>query len=131
MKELCDTIRQTSFEIHAYLGQGHLEKVYENALVHRLRKIGMAVQQQFPIDVFDEDGTQIGHYIADILVRRELIVEVKTAKSIAREHEAQILGYLKATRLQHGLLINFGSFRFEIRKYIWNHKEHKEHKESL
>lgn len=131
MKELCDTIRQTAYEIHAYLGQGHLEKVYENALVHRLRKIGMIVQQQFPIDVFDEDGTQIGHYIADILVGRELIVEVKTAKSIAREHEAQILGYLKATRLQHGLLINFGSFRFEIRKYIWNHKEHKDHRESL
>ena len=54
IKSLCDQIRQTSFQIHSYLGSGHLEKVYENALAHRLRKAGLKVEQQRPIKVFDD-----------------------------------------------------------------------------
>ena len=67
--------------------------------------------------MYDEDGTLIGDYQADLLVEGELIVELKTAKALANEHEAQILGYLKSARLGHGLLINFGSYKFEIRKF--------------
>ncbi len=120
LKALCDRIRQTSFQIHTFLGHGHLEKVYENALVHRLRKVGLKVEQQQPIKVFDEDGTLIGDYLADLVVEGILIVELKAAKSLAPEHEAQVLGYLKASRFEHGLMINFGSPKFEIRKFIWN-----------
>ena len=123
IKALCDQIRQTSFQIHTYLGHGHLEKVYENALSHRLRKAGLKVEQQQPIQVFDEDGTLIGDYLADLIVEGFLIVELKAAKSLAPEHEAQILGYLKASRVEHGLLINFGSPKFEIRKFIWNENQ--------
>lgn len=115
--DLCDVVRQTAFDIHVYHGHGHLEKIYENALKHRLVKLGIQVQQQFPITVFDEDGTIIGEYFADLVVQDHLIVELKAAKSIVPEHEAQILGYLKSTRKKHGLLINFGSYKFEIRKY--------------
>ena len=123
IKALCDQIRQTSFQIHTYLGHGQLEKVYENALSHRLRKAGLKVEQQQPIQVFDEDGTLIGDYLADLIVEGFLIVELKAAKSLAPEHEAQILGYLKASRVEHGLLINFGSPKFEIRKFIWNENQ--------
>src|SRR5438132_1781940 len=98
---------------------GHLEKVYENALAHRLRKVGLNVRQQHPVQVFDEDGTLIGDYFADLLVEGVLIVELKTAKTLAPEHEAQLLGYLKSSRLEHGVLINFGSYKFEIRKFAW------------
>jgi len=119
IKKLCDQIRQTAFEVHAYLGHGHLEKVYENAMVHRLRKAGLRVVQQQSLKVFDEDGTLLGDYLADLVVEEILILELKTAKGLAPEHEAQILGYLKASRFEHGLLINFGSARFEIRKFIW------------
>jgi hypothetical protein len=69
--------------------------------------------------VYDEDGTLIGDYLADLLVEGVLIVELKTAKALAPEHEAQILGYLKSARIEHGLLINFGSYKFGIRKYAW------------
>ena len=123
IKALCDQIRQTAFQVHAYLGHGHLEKVYENALTHRLRKAGLRVEQQQPIKVFDEDGTLIGDYLADLVVDDVLIVELKTAKGLAPEHEAQILGYLKSSRVEHGLLINFGSPKFEIRKFIWNENQ--------
>lgn len=119
IKALCDQARQTSYDIHVYHGHGHLEKVYENALAHRLRKAGLEVKQQHPIKVYDEDGTLIGDYVADLLVEGKLIVELKTAKALSSEHEAQILGYLKSARLEHGLLINFGSYKFEIRKFAW------------
>jgi GxxExxY protein len=123
MNPLCDLVRQTAYDIHIYHGHGHLEKVYENALAHRLRKKGLDVKQQFPIKVYDEDSTLIGVYLADLLVEGALIVELKTAKALASEHEAQILGYLKSTRLEHGLLINFGSYKFEIRKFVWTEEK--------
>lgn len=118
IKELCDEVRQTAYDIHVYHAHGHLEKVYENALAHRLRKLGLEVKQQHAIQVFDEDGTLIGDFLADLLIEDRLIVELKTAKTLAPEHEAQILGYLKSARIEHGLLINFGSYKFEIRKFV-------------
>ncbi|MDD5198999.1 MAG: GxxExxY protein [Terrimicrobiaceae bacterium] len=120
IKVLCDQVRQTAYDIHDFHAHGHLEKVYENALAHRLRKAGLNVKQQEPIKVYDEDGTLIGDYFADLLVEDCLIVELKTAKILAPEHEAQILGYLKSARLEHGVLINFGSYKFQIQKFIWN-----------
>lgn len=120
MKALSDVVREIAYDIHVYHGHGHLEKVYENALAHRLQKSGLDVKQQHPIKVYDEDGTIIGDYFADVLIENELIVELKTVRALAPEHEAQILGYLKSSRLEHGLLINFGSYKFEMRKFVWN-----------
>jgi GxxExxY protein len=116
-KELCSRVRQIAYDIHTYHGHGHLEKVYENALAHRLAKAGFNVKQQQPITVYDEDGTVIGDYLADLLVEGWLILELQAVNALAPEHVAQILGYLKSSRLRHGLLINFGSYRFEIKKY--------------
>jgi len=116
--ELCDVVRETAYAIHLYHGHGHLEKVYENALAHRLRKAGIDVAQQFPLTVYDEDGTVIGDYFADLLVGGRLIVELKACRALTDEHTAQLLGYLKSARIEDGLLINFGSYKFQIKKYI-------------
>ena len=118
IKKLCDTIRQTSFEIHRFHRNGHLEKVYENALAHRLRKHGLAVQQQHPVPVYDEDGTLLGSYSADLFVEGFLIVELKACRALLSEHVAQLLGYLRATRIEDGLLINFGAPRLQVDKYV-------------
>jgi GxxExxY protein len=118
IKELCDVVRKTAYAAHVYHGHGHLEKVYENALVNRLRKAGLEVQQQHPLNVYDEDGTLIGEYFADLLVEGRLIVELKACRAMADEHVAQILGYLKSAKIEDGLLINFGSYKFEIKKYV-------------
>ncbi len=115
---LCDRVRQTAYEIHCYHVHGHLEKVYENALVHRLQKSGLEIGQQEPILVYDQDGTVIGNYFADILVNQYLILELKAVRELIDEHTAQIIGYLKSARIRHGLLINFGANRFQIRKYV-------------
>ncbi|MBX3730520.1 MAG: GxxExxY protein [Candidatus Sumerlaeia bacterium] len=118
IKSLCDQIRQIAYDLHAYLAHGHLEKVYENGLAHRLRKAGFQVVQQHPLQVTDEDGTVLGDYFADLLVDGFLIIELKAAKAIAPEHLAQVLGYLRAARMRDALLINFGSPTFEIKKLI-------------
>jgi GxxExxY protein len=68
--------------------------------------------------VYDEDGTIIGNYLADLIVDNRLIIELKAARAIAEEHIAQTLGYLRAARIEHGLLMNFGAPKFEIRKYV-------------
>ena len=99
---LCDTVRETAFAIHKYHRHGHLEKVYENALAHRLRKLGLDVKQQHPITVFDEDGTVIGEYCADLYIDNRLIIELKATKALADEHSAQVLGYLKSAPLVAG-----------------------------
>jgi GxxExxY protein len=116
--QLCDVIRETSFEIHKFLRSGHLESVYENALTHRLSKIGIHVIQQYPLDVRDEDGTLLGHFCADLFVSNSLVVEIKACRTLADDHVAQLLGYLRASRIEHGLLINFGGPKLQIKKYI-------------
>ena len=114
---LCDLIRETSYSVHKFHRNGHLEKVYENALVHRLRKRGLKIEQQFPLPVYDEDETLLGEYYADLLVENILVVEIKACNCLVDEHVAQLLGYLRSSRIEHGLLINFGSPRLQVKKY--------------
>ena len=116
--KLTDVIRQTSFEIHKYLRSGFTEKIYENALAHRLRKQGIRAEQQECVRVFDEDGTLLGLLRTDILIEGVLICEIKSCSTLVDAHTTQLLGYLRATGIQHGLLINFGAPKLQIRKFI-------------
>jgi len=120
IKQLTDRIRETSFALHSYLRHGHLEKVYENGLAHRLSKQGLNIKQQHPVQVRDEDGTVLGDFMADLLVENEIIVELKACKTLADEHTAQLLGYLRATGIEHGVLVNFGAPKLQIHKFILN-----------
>jgi GxxExxY protein len=117
---LCDVIRETAFAAHVYLGSGHLERIYENALVGRLRRRGYQVLQQCAVEVFDEDGSLLGNYVADLLVEGRVLVELKASARLLPEHVSQLLGYLKATRIEHGMLINFGAPKLEVRKFIFS-----------
>ncbi len=114
--QLCDLIREVSYAIHRYLHNGHPEKVYENALANRLRKQGIKLKHQHPIKVYDEDGTLLGSFAADLFVEEKLIVELKACATLTSDHKAQAQGYLRAARIEHGLLINFGSTKLEVRK---------------
>ena len=118
INQLCDVVRETSFAIHKYHRNGHLEKIYENALAHRLKKLGLDIKQQHPLTVYDEDGTILGEYFADLFVEDTPIVELKACKSVSNEHVAQLLGYLKSSRIETGLLVNFGAAKLHIKKYL-------------
>lgn len=99
------------------LGSGFLEKVYENALAHEMRKAGLSVQQQFNVDVY-YDSVRVGDYVADLLVENEVLVELKAVKALDNIHFAQCMNYLRATGLQVCLLINFGTTRIEVKRVL-------------
>jgi GxxExxY protein len=102
--------------LHA-LGTGFLERVYENALLHELRKAGIAVSRQHRM-VVRYDGIVVGDYTVDLLVDHIVLVELKVAKGIDDIHRAQCLNYLKATGLHLCLLLNFGKPRLEIKRIV-------------
>ena len=120
MKQLTERVIQCAFTVSNTLGCGFLEKVYENALAHELRKAGLQVQQQHGITVY-YDGVAVGEYTADLLVEGVLLLELKAVKDLDDIHLAQCLNYLKATNLRLCLLMNFAKPKIEIRRIINNY----------
>ena len=106
-KDLTEKIIKIFYKVYNKLGYGFLEKVYENAMVIELNKDGIPVIPQSPIKVLYDDEV-IGEYFADLLVAEKVTVEIKAAKNLIVDHEAQLLNYLKATDIEVGLLLNFG-----------------------
>jgi len=105
--DLTGKIIQAYYNVYNRLGFGFLEKVYENSMMIELKKFGLNAKRQYPIKV-NYDGLQVGEYFADIIVNDSVIIELKAAENLCREHEAQLLNYLKATDIEVGLLMNFG-----------------------
>ncbi len=99
------------------LGCGFLEKVYENALVHELRKIDLKVDQQH-VMIVTYDGIVVGEYSADIQVEGAVLVELKAVKALDEIHMAQCMNYLKATGLSVCLLLNFGQPRLQVKRIV-------------
>ncbi len=114
---LTEKILACAFRVSNELGPGFLEKVYENALAHELRKAGCVVSQQHPIEV-RYDGVVVGSFAADLLVEGRVLVELKACRAIDDAHVAQGLNYLKATGLTTCLLLNFGTPKVEIRRLM-------------
>lgn len=113
--ELTEKIIGCAYNVSNSLGCGFLEKVYENALAHELRKHGFQVSQQQKINVL-YDEIVVGYYEADIVVNVCVIIEVKALRALDDAHKAQCLNYLKATGIRLGLLINFGTSRVEVKR---------------
>ena len=105
--ELTQKIIGCAYTLHNKLGAGFLEKVYENALRIELEKAGFRVKQQEPISV-TYDSQVVGEYYADLWVEERVVVELKAALSLVKEHEVQLVNYLTATKVDLGLLLNFG-----------------------
>ena len=118
LRRLSDRVIGAFFDTYNELGHGFLESVYEAALAVRLRECGLQVEQQVPIDVRFH-GHVVGQFRADMLVERQLLIEIKAATQIAPAHEAQLLNYLKATSVHLGLLFNFGP-RPEFRRRVFS-----------
>ena len=106
-KDITDLIIRAFYTVYNTLGYGFLEKVYPQALVIELRKLGLDVIPEALIKVY-YNGQVVGEYLADLLVAGAVIVEIKAVRTLAPGHEAQLLNYLKATPYEVGLLLNFG-----------------------
>jgi len=117
INELTYAINGAVFEVNRELGGGFLEKVYENALLLELAECGLEADNQVPITVRYK-GRIVGEYFADIVVADRVILEIKAVDSLQKIHEAQILNYLKGTRFEMGLLVNFKHPKAEIKRFI-------------
>ena len=105
--DLTGKILKAFYNVYNELGYGFLEKVYENAMMIELKKMGLDSEKQRPIKVY-YDEILVGDYYADILVEDKVILELKAIENICPEHEVQLVNYLKATEIEVGLLLNFG-----------------------
>jgi GxxExxY protein len=112
---LTEIIIGCAYRVSNTLGCGFLEKVYENALAHELRKAELQVEQQKPL-VVRYDNVVVGDYYPDLVVDGRIIVEVKCARALEPVHAAQCLNYLRATGITAGLVLNFGTPKLQIRR---------------
>ena len=114
-EDLTGKILEACFEVSRELGYGFLESVYEKAVVIVLRQKGLSVQSQVPLSVSFR-GDIVGEFYADIMVEDKVIVELKSSKSLVPEHQAQLINYLKASGIEIGLLVNFGTPKLEYKR---------------
>ena len=121
-EKLTEGIIRIFYKVYNKLGYGFLEKIYENAMMFEMEKENIAAISQAPIKVIYDDKI-LGEYFADISVDGKVIVEIKAAKNLAPENEAQLLNYLKATDIEVGLLLNFGSKPQIKRKVLDNYRK--------
>ena len=127
-EQLTDKIIRAFYKVNNTLGFGFLERVYENAMLIELRKIGCHVINQQSIKVYYE-GEEVGHYYADLLVDDLVIVELKATECLTEEYEAQLLNYLRATSIEVGLLLNFGK-KPEFRRKVFTNSRKKNPRQS-
>ncbi len=117
--KLTEKIISCAYDVYNKLGCGFLEKVYENAMMIKLKKNGLKAIQQAAVNVSFE-GELVGEYFADILIEDKVIIELKAVSKLSKTHEVQVVNYLKATGIKVGLLINFGENMKIIRRVFSN-----------
>lgn len=120
-RALTEKIIGTFYDVYNELGYGFLEKVYENALAYELRHRGFEVKQQYAIDVYYRDLV-VGHYVADLIVNEQVVLELKVVKELTIAHNNQLYNYLKATDIEVGLLLNFGTRPKFVRRAYSNER---------
>ena len=107
----------SAYQVYNQLGFGFLESVYKKAMILELRKNNLKVEEEKPLDVYYDDQV-VGHFFVDLFVENEIVVELKSVQRIAKEHEVQVVNYLKGLQKDVGLLINFSPQGVEVkRKY--------------
>ncbi len=118
--DLTEKIIGAAFAVHNALGKGLSEKTYENALISKLQQLGLQTDQQKLVPVYFENK-KVGDSILDLVVNDKIIIETKAVERLTKSHTSQILGYLKNTKFELGLLINFGD-RVEFRRLIYTNQ---------
>lgn len=115
-EDLTGKILEACFEVSNELGIGYLESVYEKALLIALRQKGLKAESQIPLQVKFRDEI-VGNFFVDILVENKILIELKVTNGLTKEFYAQTINYLKATGLEVGLLVTFGTPKIEFRRF--------------
>jgi len=121
--DLTDKIIGVFYDVYNELGYGFLESTYAEAIAIALAQSGLLVAREVAVPVWFR-GMKVGHYFADMVVDNSVLLELKTARSLEAAHEAQLLHYLRATKIEVGLLLNFGQ-RPEFRRLLFDNDRKK------
>ena len=116
-EQLTEKIIGCAYKVHGSLGPGFLEKVYENALIIELNELAMDIERQVPLVVYYQNQV-VGEYCADLLIENKVLIELKAVQKLGKEHEVQLVNYLTATKIDIGLLINFGGVSVEVKRRL-------------
>ncbi|MBP3374128.1 MAG: GxxExxY protein [Bacteroidaceae bacterium] len=122
LEELIKKVIQCVYNVRLQLSAGFLETVYQKALLIELKKNNILAEAEIPIEVYYDDSV-VGEYRADIIVEKRIIIEIKAIQHLLPVHEAQLVNYLTATKIDCGLLINFGGERLEIKRKYRTYKK--------
>jgi GxxExxY protein len=122
-QRITDAVLKVYYDVYNQLGYGFLEKVYQNAMYFELKKLGYEVEAQKEIKVY-LNGQLLGEYYADLLVEDKVIIELKACEVLMNVHIAQLMNYLKATKIEVGLLLNFGE-EAEFKRIIYTNDKKK------
>ena len=125
IEELIKQIVQCAYNVRTNLSAGFLESVYLNALLIEFQDNGLKAEREVPINVYYNNHL-VGEFRADIVVEKCVIIELKAVQHLTATHEAQLVNYLTATKIEHGLLINFGSEKIEIKRKFRTFKNTKQ-----
>jgi GxxExxY protein len=117
LKELTGKIIECAIKVHKELGPGFLESIYQTALPIELVKHGLEIETQKEIKIY-YDGKEIGKHRLDLVIEKQVIVELKTVKEFDENHLAQLISYLQATGLRVGLLLNFAKGTLKVKRVV-------------
>jgi GxxExxY protein len=116
--ELTEKVLGVYYDVYNEIGHGFLESVYNNCMFLALSKAGMSVRREVPVPVYFR-GQDVGQFKADLVVEGCVLIELKAVHNLDRTHEAQVMNYLRATELEVGLLLNFGSPKPQFRRIVF------------
>jgi GxxExxY protein len=116
--ELTEEILGVYYDAYSEIGHGFLESVYNNCMYLALTKLGLSVRRDVPVPVYFR-GQDVGQFKADLVVGGSVLIELKAVQNLDRTHEAQVMNYLRATELEVGLLLNFGSPKLQFRRIVF------------
>ena len=116
--DLTEKILNAYHHVYRTLGHGFLETVYRRAMVITLHELGVYTETEVPIDVYFDEH-HVGSFRVDILAEYRVIVECKACECLSRSHEAQLINYLRATEVEVGLLLNFGSSSLQFKRMVF------------
>jgi GxxExxY protein len=121
--ELTEKILGIYYDVYNEIGHGFLESVYNNCMFFALTKAGISVRREVPVPVYFR-GQDVGQFKAD-LMGRAVLIELKAFQNLDRSHEAQVMNYLRATELEVGLLLNFGSPKPQFKRIVFENSNKK------
>ena len=116
-KELSGKIIHAFHEVHHHLGPGYMESIYQNALMYEMKKMRIPFEKERTVEIFYKKK-KVGEHRLDFVVDEKIIVELKAVPQFHPAHEAQVISYLKATGLRVGLLVNFGTEKIKLKRFI-------------